>query len=217
MSLLEVTKKSVQGAVMSALGLVIPVWVQPSMLERPHPWILIGVGVIATVYQPSYTPTEGSRTTADRGTARQILWTIYLCNFAALMEAVLVDYPASLRLDAAALIGLALMLVGLGLRSWAVVTLGRWFTWNVRLQEGQEVIQHGPYRLVRHPSYTGALLTYLFLPLFLHSWWSLGLAAVLLPLAFLRRIKHEEQLLCESLAGYADYREKSAALIPWIL
>ena len=56
--------------------------------------------------------------------------------------------------------GSGLIAAGLALRLWAIRTLDRFFTVDVRIHDGQELIGHGPYRHLRHPSYTGALLAF---------------------------------------------------------
>jgi protein-S-isoprenylcysteine O-methyltransferase len=58
-------------------------------------------------------------------------------------------------------LGIALMLIGVALRSWAVRTLGRYFLPVVAVRADQQVVRDGPYRLIRHPTYSGALLTLL--------------------------------------------------------
>ena len=77
-------------------------------------------------------------------------------------------------------LGIALMAGGIAVRQWAVLTLGRWFTVVVRVTQDQAVIDRGPYRWVRHPSYTGLLLTLIGLGIALGSWLSL-LALATLP------------------------------------
>ena len=83
-----------------------------------------------------------------------------------------------------------------------------------KVQEDQDVIRDGPYRFVRHPSYTGAYLTYCGTALFLHAWYSAAAAALLLPLAFHRRIHHEEKHLSQHLDGYGAYQREVPALLP---
>src|SRR5262249_45984763 len=99
-------------------------------------------------------------------------------------------------------------------RTWAVATLGRWFTWNVDVQPGQRVVERGPYRFVRHPGYTGALLTYAAVAVLFHSWVAAALALVALPLAFARRIAYEQALLRRCVPGYAEYAGRIPALVP---
>ena len=54
--------------------------------------------------------------------------------------------------------GVALFVIGLLLRWWAIITLGRFFTVDVTIEPDHELVERGPFRLVRHPSYTGVLL-----------------------------------------------------------
>jgi protein-S-isoprenylcysteine O-methyltransferase len=194
------------------LGALAAAW--PPALALPHLWALLVIGVAANALQPSYRLTEGSRTPEDRGTAIQILYTVYLVQLAALIELCL-RRPA-LVVDAVAISAAAAMLGGLALRTWAVRELGKYFTWNVEVQADQRVIRSGPYRLLRHPSYTGALVTFLFACVLLRSWVAALGALVLLPLAFLRRIAHEEALLARALPGYADYARTTWRLVPFV-
>src|SRR5262249_23986927 len=156
-----------------------------------------------------------SRTPEDRGTATQILWTVYLTQAAALLELVW-RRRVSLPLDLTNWAAFAVMIGGLALRTWAVFVLGAWFTWNVTVQAGQQVVTRGPYRLIRHPSYTGALATFVASCVLLRSWVVAVLAAFALTLAFLRRIRYEEALLRSTLTGYADYVSRTGSMVPRI-
>jgi protein-S-isoprenylcysteine O-methyltransferase len=170
------------------------------------------VGLVANVLQPAYSPFERQRTAEDRWTAVQILWTVYTVQIGAVVELCL--RRAAPPLDALTWVSLGVMLGGLALRTWAVATLGRWFTWNVEVQPGQRLITSGPYRFVRHPSYTGALLTFLAACFLLHSYVAAAFAAIALPAAFLRRTHHEERLLREVFPEYREYATRTGALLP---
>jgi protein-S-isoprenylcysteine O-methyltransferase Ste14 len=114
-------------------------------------------------------------------------------------------------------LGAVLVVSGVAIRVWAVLTLGRWFTTVVRVAEDQQVVTDGPYRWVRHPSYLGLLLTLAGLGLMLTDWASL-LVAVLLPLATLVwRIRVEERALRDGLgARYAEYAAGRKRLVPGV-
>jgi protein-S-isoprenylcysteine O-methyltransferase Ste14 len=75
---------------------------------------------------------------------------------------------------------------------------------TVQIEEGQRVISTGPYRLVRHPMYSGAVLMLLFTPLALGSWWALSGFLLVIPLIVLRLL-NEEKMLRRDLPGYSDY------------
>ena len=95
--------------------------------------------------------------------------------------------------------GLALMCAGIAIRQWAVVTLGRFFTIDVRVQPGQTVVDSGPYHWVRHPSYTGLILTFLGFGLALGNWAALAVAFVVPTAGLVYRIHFEERALLEGL------------------
>ena len=74
------------------------------------------------------------------------------------------------------------MVGGVAFRLWAVLSLGRFFRVAVTTQDDHRLIERGPYRRLRHPSYTGALVTLFGFGLTIGNWLSLA-AAVLPPLA----------------------------------
>lgn len=205
--------KSLQALGIWAVVLLTLEVVWPPALHLPELWIVVGISMLANILQPAYRPFEGSRTPEDRGTAAQILWTVYLTQAAALVELVL-RRRVALPEDVTTWIAFSAMIGGLALRTWAVALLGRWFTWNVAVQEGQELITRGPYRLVRHPSYTGALITFVASCVLLRSWVVATFAAIALTVAFLRRIRCEEALLVRALPGYDAYVARTGRLLP---
>jgi len=114
-------------------------------------------------------------------------------------------------------IGIAIMLAGMALRFWAVTVLGSSFRTTIETDRNQKVISSGPYRLIRHPSYSGLLLICCGYGIALQNWLSL-LAAILIPLAaLLYRISIEEKVLAKSLGpDYVDYQSRTKKLIPWV-
>lgn len=84
----------------------------------------------------------------------------------------------------------------------------------VEVETGQAVIDTGPYAVVRHPMYLGAVLLYLFTPLALGSYWALIPAALLIPV-IVARILNEEAVLGRDLDGYRAYMARTRyRLIP---
>lgn len=114
-------------------------------------------------------------------------------------------------------LGVLLALVGVALRQYAVTTLGRFFTTRVMTQPGQTVVEAGPYRFVRHPSYSGMLLTVLGVLLCSTSWVALTCFLVALPgLAY--RIKVEEGALIGALGEpYRSYMERTRRVVPGLV
>jgi len=114
-------------------------------------------------------------------------------------------------------IGIALMLFGVAFRWYAIRTLGQYFTRSVATHPGQAVVQSGPYRLIRHPSYAGTLLVMLGIGLALGSWLSLILVVVLPLAGFSYRMTVEERALSEAIGQpYRDYMSRTHRLIPFV-
>lgn len=114
-------------------------------------------------------------------------------------------------------VGLVLMCVGIAIRQWAVATLGRFFTIDVRVQPGQTVVDRGPYHWVRHPSYTGLILTFLGFGLALGNWAALAVAFLLPTAGLVYRIHFEERTLLESLGEpYRRFTEGPPRVFPGV-
>ncbi|HUY09787.1 MAG TPA: isoprenylcysteine carboxylmethyltransferase family protein [Candidatus Dormibacteraeota bacterium] len=111
-------------------------------------------------------------------------------------------------------VGLELMAAGLALRRWAVAALGSAFTVTVGVQAHQELVARGPYRWVRHPSYTGTLLTLVGVGLVCSNW--MALAALLLPFgAYGYRIQVEEGALSARFGdAFRSYCQRTTRLMP---
>jgi protein-S-isoprenylcysteine O-methyltransferase len=163
--------------------------------------------------------------TADRGSLRLLMVVIGASVSAAWLVARLLPQArfASLPgLDAAAAIGLqatglVLFVAGLALRWGSIAWLGRWFTFDVAVQAGQRVVDSGPYRHVRHPAYTGSLLSFVGLGLVGGNAASLGVLVVPIALAFRHRIVIEEAALTAALgSAYVDYAKRTRRLIPFV-
>ena len=208
-------RKALQGLGVWALVLLVMAAIWPPALHLAQLWMVTSISVLANILQPAYRPFEGSRTPEDRGTAAQILWTVYLTQAAALLELVWRKRVA-IPLDLFSWGAFAAMIAGLALRTWAVALLGPWFTWNVMVQTGQQLVTRGPYRFIRHPSYTGALIIFVASCVLVRSWIVALLSALALFLAFRRRIRYEEGLLGKVLPGYQAYMSRTSKLLPRI-
>jgi protein-S-isoprenylcysteine O-methyltransferase len=114
---------------------------------------------------------------------------------------------------------LAIVFFGAGLvvRWWAIVTLGRFFTVDVVIEKDHEVVQRGPFRWVRHPSYTGVLVAFTGWAMTLGNWVAAGLILVPIFIAFVRRMKVEEEALTRALGEkYLEYMRRTKRLIPGV-
>ena len=158
-----------------------------------------------------------------RGSRHQLDWTFYVLAVT-LVAGFALGFRAAHELSTAfrggwpvLAAGLVALALGIALRSWAMVALGRFFTFAVSIQADHRVVRTGPYRVVRHPGYAGSILALAGLGLALENWLSL-LALVGLPLAgFLVRIPSEERTLTAALGDdYREYAAGTARLLPGV-
>ena len=112
-------------------------------------------------------------------------------------------------------LGAALALTGAALRVWSVAVLGRYFTYVVQVSPDQKVVETGPYRLIRHPSYTGALLMAAGIGLSLRHAYALAVILATSLAAYLIRIFVEERALARGIGEpYRAYMKRTKRLIP---
>jgi len=148
-------------------------------------------------------------------------WTFYVVVVAITVAVVAAFVLAQIRRAAmgggwvTVVTGEIIAVAGIALRVWAILTLDQFFTFVVGIVDDHRVIQHGPYRAVRHPGYSGALLALLGFGLALANWLSLLVIFVVPMLALGIRIKVEEATLADALGEeYRAYTHRTARLIP---
>ncbi len=160
----------------------------------------------------------GSAETHDRGslTLIAVLW----------WSGIALDFSLSFLLPQAALawkrtsvffVGISLMLFGIALRWYSAGKLGKYFTFDIAIHGGQVLIEAGPYRYIRHPSYSGALLTLLGFGMALGNWAGLAAALFCLGAAYTYRIPIEEAALTAALGEpYRQYLARTWRLVPFL-
>ena len=154
----------------------------------------------------------------DRGSLNLIvvLWWIGIAS----------DFLLSLLLPQAAIswkqasvffIGICLMLAGIGVRWHSAAILGKYFTFDVAVHSDQTLIEAGPYRYIRHPSYSSALLTLVGFGLALGNWAGLIATLSCMGFAYAYRIPVEEAALAAALGEpYKQYVKRTWRLVPFL-
>ena len=114
--------------------------------------------------------------------------------------------------------GIFLMLLGVVVRQWAIAVLGRFFSLNVQVVEDHRVVEKGPYRLIRHPSYTGLLITFIGISLAVQSFGALLVLLAVFTVSFGYRIGVEEKTLLSELGeDYANYMKRTKRIVPYLI
>ena len=179
------------------------------------------LGVVYLISELLLTVTRRSRsrtgTKQDRSTLL-VVWLVIMVSVAAGIY-VAKHWPAAALPHHRSFMfaGVALFVTGLLLRWWAIITLGRFFTVDVAIEPDHELIERGPFRMVRHSSYTGVLLAFVGLALTLGNW--AALLAILVPIgaAFIHRMNVEENALSGALGPqYTDYMRRTNRLVPFL-
>ena len=115
-------------------------------------------------------------------------------------------------------VGIFLMILGVLVRQYAIAILGRFFSLSVQISEDHKVVDKGPYRLVRHPSYTGILITFIGLCLAVQSLAALLVLLLFFGISFGYRMYVEERTLLSALGhDYASYMKRTKRLIPFLI
>ena len=124
----------------------------------------------------------------DKGTFSIIWIAIALANSSGIIIAAKFDFAFSDHLIIA-YIGLLLIIAGMIIRLYSIYSLGRLFTVNVTIREDHKIKQDGIYRLVRHPSYSGSILSFIGFGMSLNNWLSLAIIFIFVTVAMLIRIR----------------------------
>jgi protein-S-isoprenylcysteine O-methyltransferase len=174
--------------------------------------LLLGLVYLISELLLTVTRRSRSRTGSkqDRSTLR-VVWLVIMVSVAAGIY-VAKQWPAAAlpHHRSFAIAGVVLFVAGLLLRCWAIITLGRFFTVDVTIEKDHELVERGPFRMVRNPSYTGVLLAFVGLGLTLDN--RAALLVILLPIgaAFIHRMNVEENALSGALGSqYTDYMRRT--------
>ena len=208
------TKRAIINLFLSTGVFVLPLLGADNRLAHPGPWLAVVGWWIVLMSQPAMKAKEIFDNPQDRRSALCIAVAMLLGQSTAALD---FGYGRGLlpEIWPTVACGGLLSLAGLALRVWSIRTLGRFFTTTVGVQRGQTVVRCGPYRVLRHPSYTGALLNAVGVAVMLGSPFGAATTLLLAVPAYLYRIACEERLLLAELGkAYASYRQSSWRLIP---
>src|SRR6266498_4033979 len=186
-------------------------------MRLPNPLVLGAIYALSELYLAF---TRHSRTQAVSRDRRSLflLWTVIAVSLWLGIQMIWLFPRATLPyLRGFYFLGFIFFLAGLALRWYSIGYLGRYFTVDVSISAEHKLVDSGPYRYVRHPTYTGALLGFVGLGFYFGNWLLLLFLTVPIIGAFLWRIRIEESALIEALGeDYRAYIQRTKRLIPFV-
>jgi protein-S-isoprenylcysteine O-methyltransferase Ste14 len=178
-------------------------------------FVWIASEIFGAVLIPRLRRRGATRVRRDRGSGALVIITVFL----SISIAFAFGYAGIGMLpDWVFYLGISLMFLGVLVRQYAIAILGRFFSLTVQIAADHKVVEKGPYRLVRHPSYTGVLITFIGLGLAVQSLGAILLLLVVFGTSFGYRMHVEERTLTSELGqDYASYMKRTKRLIPFLI
>jgi protein-S-isoprenylcysteine O-methyltransferase Ste14 len=192
---------------------------KPLIYTSPYAWIFWIVFFL--VYLPEFGVIRRSRPQSGESVDRGSMLVI--------MIAAWIGYPIAFSLAKSQrfhlgheklwfFLGLGLLISGSLLRRYCWRALGQFFTGNVRVQQGQTIVQNGPYRLVRHPSYTGGTMMHVGCGFALVNWMAVLVLFATTAIGYLYRVRVEEKALVSGLGeAYREYMQRTKMFVPYLI
>jgi protein-S-isoprenylcysteine O-methyltransferase len=154
--------------------------------------------------------------TKDAGTLKLVLIAAYASIGVAVYLA-LSDDGVFAKPTPAGIVGLALIVLGIVIRAYAILTLRQFFTVNVTVRDDHRLIRRGLYRWIRHPAYTGTLLSFYGCALALENVWAAIVLIVPITYAMFVRMRVEEGVLRAAFPeDYPAYERETRRLVPFV-
>jgi protein-S-isoprenylcysteine O-methyltransferase Ste14 len=218
--------QALRSAVFGTLALAALIFLPAGTLHYWQGWAYACVFIVTsaafTIYLAMYDP-ELLRRRMQAGPshenepAQKVIMTFAMLGFLLLIILPALDYRLGWSAVPWYISVAGNMLVALGFfLFYLVVRVNSFAASNIRVEQDQKVASTGPYAIVRHPMYSGALVLLIGTPLALGSWWALLVLPIFLPILIFR-ILNEEKVLARDLPGYAAYQQEvHYRLIPFL-
>jgi protein-S-isoprenylcysteine O-methyltransferase Ste14 len=185
---------------------------------------LVAYGLVACFLVLERLARQGQEATSlefgpfDRGSTRLLGLAFLVAVLTLLVAPVLNVFGlGAIARTAVGWVGIGLMVGGIALRFWATRVLGRFYTRTLRAAVGQKVIDYGPYKILRHPGYSGVLVMWAGAGIATLNWVAATTVIVGMCCVYHYRIRCEEKMLCSALGQpYETYMARTWRLVPFV-
>lgn len=213
--------KQIKAILIPAVVILGPCLFKFELLSRVEIWFVY-LGSVALIWmQPdtNYNPLRKKEEPAsDRNSKLAIAMAFYVSTLVSVVFFIMRPAPIEDPLRPLALYsGVLILILGVLIRVWGIRVLGRMFTTEVQIVDNHSLVETGPYKWIRHPTYLGALLMLLSTPILLTQWMVVPVVLLLGVVAFIYRIAVEEEVLVINLGDqYKTYQLRTRKIIPFI-
>ena len=210
-------KKIIDTFAILFIAIVLPLLFKPQLLLTFPILIVFSAGVFLGLTQPTLSKDKEQLNKDDKFSMIAIVISVILCLAISVVEyAYFLEQLINLQ-KTRTLIGLGLIIFGFGFRYYSIRVLGKFFSAEVKIRDDHELVQMGPYKYLRHPSYLGAWLGILGVGMFLNS--NFGILACLFIYfpAYIYRITCEEKALVFKFpTNYPQYQKQTWKMFPYL-
>ncbi|HEX8278432.1 MAG TPA: isoprenylcysteine carboxylmethyltransferase family protein [Segetibacter sp.] len=209
--------KKVQLALCSVIiSQVIPLVFRPELILHYKNLVLIAANIALWLFQPAVSAKETSENRSkDRYSVVLIIVMSMLSTIVPIVDWAYLSGPEASN-TTVTIIGFIVLWSGVMLRNYSIKILGKHFTATIQLQNNHMLITKGPYSVIRHPSYLGAMIALAGSAIFLNSLTGTLTAITAMMVAYLVRINAEEKMMSGLFGNeYRRYQKKTSRLIPF--
>jgi len=210
-------KKILDSLLILSISVALPLVLKIDLLLSWPIIVVLVAGFFLGITQPKYDIEKNDVNKNDGSSILMILLAVMACLFISVFEYGYISNTKVSIESQSSYIGLFLIIFGFGFRYYSIRVLGRFFTSKVKIQIDHELIETGPYRYLRHPSYLGAWLGIIGVAILLQSAYGVLACVLIFFPAYVYRISCEEKALIEKFPNtYPSYQRRTWKMFPLI-
>lgn len=210
-------KKVLLSIISNVIMVFLPLSGNPALILNPKILVIIVGSICVWLTQPAFTVSETSeKKQSDKFSVILILSMSLISGVVPIIDWAYFN-PDKNHPGILTIAGFVMIVTGILFRAWAVKTLGEYFTPTVQIKDSHKLINTGPYKIIRHPSYFAAFLSITGAAVLLESITGMAVSIAAMSFAYYIRIGIEEQKLVEHFGNrYREYKLNTKRIIPYI-
>lgn len=210
-------KKIILSIISNVLMVFLPLLGNPLLILHAKIIVIIAASVCVWLTQPAFSMAEtNEKQQSDKFSVILILSMSLVSGIVPILDWAYFN-PSKSDFTWMTVTGVVMIMTGILFRAWAVRTLGQYFTPTVQIQKEHQLINSGPYKIIRHPSYFAAFLSITGAAVLLESITGIVISIIAMSLAYYVRIGIEEQKLLEHFGNrYKEYMRNTKRIIPFV-